>query len=342
MSRDPALASLSEALRDARNAAQARVDAVRHLSYAVQMLRNMRFAPVVEVSDDGARISVVVDLDDWHTSTPAPEIEVVEAEPAPALAAEAQRDSLKSLTQALFLSRRNRTPEVEAAASEAAPEPAPVHVPKPAPAVSDAAPLKVGPFSDEERKQVAEMLAEGWSCAVIAQRVNRGGQAVGAIIGKLRKAEGKSKEKSNLWPTQLKPVDEIEPAPVPEVQAEPEPAPAPEPEPEPKPAAVRPYGTFLADIPNAEGWSFAERAINARLNSLGYEGGWYPGADLSLAEIICRDGSKSLGAEPIGPVPGNREACLARWQALNSKLGDIQHQEKLLRVLRYRATEGQK
>lgn len=333
MSRDPALASLSEALRDARNAAQARVDAVRHLSYAVQMLRNMRFAPVVEVSEDGARISVVVDLDDWHTSTPAPEIEVVEAEPKAALAAEAQRDSLKSLTQALFLSRRNSTLEVEAAASEAAPEPAHVHVPKPAPAVSDAAPLKVGPFSDEERKQVADMLAEGWSCAVIAQRLNRGGQAVGAIIGKLRKAEGKAKEKSNLWPKQIKPIDEIGPAPVPEVQAEPKP--------EPKPAAVRPAGTFLADIPNAEGWAFAERAINARLNSLGYDGGWYPTADLSLAEVICRDGSKSLKDAQIGGSWRNPEQCLARWQALNSKPGDIQHQEKLLRVLRYRATDGQ-
>lgn len=307
MSRDPALASLSEALRDARNAAQTRVDVVRHLSYAVQMLRNMRFAPMVEISEDGARITVMVDLDDGRVSIPAPEIEVVEVEPAPA-------------------------PEVVA-------KPAP----EIAPAVSDAAPLKVGPFSGEERQRVADMLAMGRSCAEIADSLNRSGQAVGAIIGKLRKAEKKNEGKSNLWPTQLKPVDEIEPAPVPEVQAKPEPEPQadPEPEPEPKPATVRPAGTFLADIPNAEGWAFAERAINARLNSLGYDGGWYPGADLSLAELICRDGSKALGAEPIGGRLRTREDCLARWQAINSKPGDIRHQEKLLCVLRYRATDGQ-
>lgn len=78
----------------------------------------------------------------------------------------------------------------------------------------------------------------------------------------------------------------------------------------------------------------SETHIDKHLDKLGYAGGWTAGRDLQLAEIIARgDGIATAGAV----LQVKSDKAKERWFALNTKRGDIDHQARLLRVLRRRA-----
>lgn len=189
-----------------------------------------------------------------------------------------------------------------------------------------------GPFLDHERQVVAEMMEAGHTAMEIARRLDRLPQGVGAVMGKLRKlrrraaTSGGHDEASEKAPATGKARDE------PSVGSGASPA---------RPVLSRAVN-FPVDVTAQEGFSLAERKINAHLDAVGYGGVWDPDTDLALCHEICANGSRSLGSEPVLGKALSRNDCLVRWRELNQNPGDLDHQAALLKVLKHRAREGQK
>lgn len=79
---------------------------------------------------------------------------------------------------------------------------------------------------------------------------------------------------------------------------------------------------------------YAERAIIAHLNSVGYGGDWSAQADFDLVEGLCKGESVSVVADSLGVESG---AAAKRWRSLNASIGDAEHQARLVTILRERA-----
>lgn len=238
-------------------------------------------------------------------------------------------------------------PDIDVLEAEAEVAPAPIAPPEiqRADPPDVPAPLKVGPFSEEERRIVEGMLEQDQTCAEIAAHLNRSGQAVGAIKAKIRKASRQRKDtpapSDHIDCVQVGPIkfdDEPSPAPT----GAPEPEAAPEPQPEPKAAPVpRPERSFRSHIVLLEHFSGHAKDINAHLNALGYQDVWDPYRDALLVDLICAGFSKTLGTKSLLGAVVSRNECLDRWKSLNTNIGSLDHQAVLIRVLSCRATEGQ-
>lgn len=169
--------------------------------------------------------------------------------------------------------------------------------PAPAPA------LKSGKFTDDEKVEIVHRTVAGEAANDIAEALCR---TVGSI---------------NVMRRHLK--ADIEAA---TGSSEPEPAPEPEPTPEPAPTSHR-----LTDHP---GLSAAERAIMAHLNAVGHVLPWSPDADLQLAEALVRGDGAGQVAGDLG-LP--KDTAIERWKLINTDRSSLDHQSRLLTVLRLRA-----
>lgn len=163
-----------------------------------------------------------------------------------------------------------------------------------------------GPFSAEEKVMIIDLTLQGQGPSAIARRLDR-----------------RTKEVSN-W--KYRHQNKIEKAHRARDRTTPDPAPAeavPEP-PAPDPASAA-HTTTL---------SGRERAIDSHLNALGYAGTWTSARDLQLVIGVARgDGIDKTAAA----LPVERSEALARWRALNTDPGNLDHQTALLHVLKLRA-----
>ncbi len=82
--------------------------------------------------------------------------------------------------------------------------------------------------------------------------------------------------------------------------------------------------------------SFSERAIEAHLNAVGYNDDWTAERDFLLVSKLIRGASARKVAFDLGKT---RDEIRARWELLNTHIGDIDHQARLVRVLMLRARD---
>lgn len=98
-------------------------------------------------------------------------------------------------------------------------------------------------------------------------------------------------------------------------------------------AASDPKPPAPAADPPAE-MSFSDRVIAAHLNALGYVAPWNAKADYELAKCLVRGDGAPGAATQLGVT---KDAVCARWAALNTDRGSIDHQTRLIRILATRA-----
>lgn len=158
-----------------------------------------------------------------------------------------------------------------------------------------------GPFSDDELMTLIDMSAEGKSTDEIATHLGRTRQSVGTRLHHARAKVAARKAKRAAKP-------------------------APEHTPPPEGETPTPNDMLSAD----------ERAIEAHLNALGHAGPWDAEKDLALARSLARGDGLSRASEAIEGA--SRDDCATRWAALNTDKTSIDHQARLLRVLKLRAT----
>lgn len=161
---------------------------------------------------------------------------------------------------------------------------------------------KVGPFSDEEMECIAKAMDAGKSRDEIVELVNRSKISVGMKI-KAIKAEQAKKPR----PVAAKPAP---------VKLDPKPAPKPEP---------------AQELPKL---SADDRAVVTHLDDLGYLDGWSAEKDFEILTGLTTGKAAALVADEMGVEVGD---VVSRFRALNTKVGDIGHQSRLLRILRQRA-----
>lgn len=164
------------------------------------------------------------------------------------------------------------------------------------------APLKAGPWSGDELRELERLLGAGKTVMEIAAALNRSPQGVGAQVGRLK---GRA----------TRPAD-VPPAP----ETEPEPTPAPE-----VPAflvsqSVQPKPVRAADrraaVPESTAWN--RHIVRTRLDGLGNVAPWTPEADLALVEGLMRGDGMSGTSEKLGIA---RAECVARWNDLCPEKG---------------------
>ncbi|MEQ8292502.1 MAG: hypothetical protein RIA08_09870 [Roseovarius sp.] len=173
------------------------------------------------------------------------------------------------------------------------------------PAIEPSSDYITGPYSDDEKAAIERMVLDGFGADEIAASLGRrtGPVAMHVRRVKARQDAGRPAEGSGD-PSTASPAQTAPPQPSP-------------PQPSPRPSTV------------------SERHIEKHLDKLGYQGDWAAARDLQLAEIIARgDGIATAGAVLRVKPDKARE----RWFALNTRRGDIDHQARLLRVLRRRAS----
>lgn len=80
--------------------------------------------------------------------------------------------------------------------------------------------------------------------------------------------------------------------------------------------------------------SAAEREIYAHLNALGHAGAWTAKRDFALVQGMARGDGAAAVAKALGKT---KETIITRWRALNTNPTSIDHQTRLIRVLKLRA-----
>lgn len=206
----------------------------------------------------------------------------------------------------------------------------------PVPVAASPAPEWVtGRYSPKEIERTHALLDQGKTGRQIAKVLGRKPSAVSVFVAGLRKQRGDGKvagpaagkpkpEKATAFKRKLIPGKDRVPAPTARAAS--------------KPVAVvkstPPEDQILLSGVAGER-PYAEREIIAHLGSIGHKDGWTPARDLELVEEICRGNNLDVIAAELRV---GRDACKARWKLLNSRIGDADHQGRLVRILRERAT----
>lgn len=211
-------------------------------------------------------------------------------------------------------------PTGKAVATPPPPKPAPVRRAAPE---TDRDALRTGPFSEEEKQVIVARVAAGAAPGAIAADLRRTVGAVNVMTRQLldRIVQAKAAQDPGAEPDPGRA----------EAGAEPADAPPPDPQGAPSPDLVNYAKASDDDMP--EGLSVAERAIWRHLSGLPASF-WTPKRDLALAEGLARGDGAARVCEALGV---DRADLRARWAQLNTRWGDLDHQQALLRVLRLRA-----
>lgn len=282
--------------------AKARIAAVDVLKYALKQLTVHRLTPQL-TRDAGGLICLQVDLGAFASLPDA----------SPEAPDESCTCRVDITVAAPDAPDGDDSGPDDAAGADDAPSPTPDPAPEPeadADADADAAKpeLVTGPVTDEERAVIARMSAAGAGAKEIADRLDR---PVGTI---------------NVMRRHLK-------AAIAGLQADcdaPETLPADAPAAKPEQAAP----VLGPAVNNKSLLSVTERQIDAHLDEVGYPQGWTATSDLALCEALVRGDGAVGAADEIGRA---KAEIVARWKALNNHPGNIDHQTRLLRVLRWRA-----
>ncbi len=165
---------------------------------------------------------------------------------------------------------------------------------------------KVGPFTENEIECIAKALDAGKSRDEIAEMVNRSKISVGMKIKAIKVERAKKPRPVAATPAPVKL----------EAKAMPKPAPLPEP--------AQELPKLCAD----------DRAVVTHLDALDYSGGWSAEKDFEILTGLTTGKAAALVADELGVEVGD---IVSRFRALNTKVGDIGHQSRLLRILRQRA-----
>ena len=219
-------------------------------------------------------------------------------------------------------------------------------VEEPAPAVAKpkkaAREYVTGSWSDDEIATALNGIKADLSNGQIAAKLGRHAGSCNMFLAKLRgEIDGTAASaKRKLVPGKDRvkkaaahkvPATKLEAAkPAPAVQAKPE-----------KPVVSVPFSKRAApdtpDVPaNAARVErpYAERAIIAHLDAVGYAEGWNAERDFELVEEICRGSNLAVVATELHI---GFAAAQARWRQLNTHIGDTDHQARLVRILKERA-----
>jgi hypothetical protein len=229
------------------------------------------------------------------------------------------------------------------------------------PAVADVAPVAekpkkaarkyvTGPWSDVETATALDGIKAGRTNGEIAAKLGRHAGSCNMPLAKLRgEIEGTAaprkrklvpgKERAKKAPADKAPEAKPKAAkPAPAVQAKAE-----------KPAASVPFAERAgvaslatraapdapaAPVSGIKGERpYAERVIVAHLNAVGYADGWNAERDFELVEEICRGSNLAVVATEL--QIGFAEAQ-KRWRLLNTAISDVDHQARLVRILKER------
>ena len=171
---------------------------------------------------------------------------------------------------------------------------------------------KTPPWTEGDREAALDMLARGKRASDVAEKLGRPYKQIANLSYK-----GGAAEIARRRAALEKPATDPAPGPAPPADA---PAPLPD--------------TYAPAPELPEGLTAAERAIWRHLDGLPGEDFWTPARDLQLAEGLARgDGSAAVAEDlDVDSVDVGR-----RWVQLNTRRGDLYHQQALLRVLRWRA-----
>ncbi|MBY5988196.1 hypothetical protein [Roseovarius atlanticus] len=192
-----------------------------------------------------------------------------------------------------------------------------------------------GPFSDEENERILKLHDEGFGREDIAAKLERKFGAVALQLGRLLKKREKGK-----------PAAEPEPERNPEPEPEPDLAPEANPEPAPKlkPTLGKPPNSRLIQSPGVtpprpqhHPLDVYEWAIFCALERIDLTEIWDPQKDLELCHGILAGNRLDVAAAAVRISP---ELAKARWEQLNTKPGDLDHQRRLVAVLKYRAAQA--
>ncbi|MGB1389265.1 MAG: hypothetical protein ACPG61_10300 [Paracoccaceae bacterium] len=212
--------------------------------------------------------------------------------------------------------------------------------------------FRVGTWGADELEIVHQLLDEGVTNTIVAARLGRKPKPVSVYLANLRRQRrerGDSKDVARApkvsppqpsppsQPTSHAPVSaptaDAEVALVEPVQSFQSDPPSPRPIKASKASESR-VGKVLDPPGQAGQRPFAERQIIAHLNGLGYIDPWSAARDLELVEGIARGVGLSVVAAGLKVVAS---VCSKRWRALNTNIGDIAHQQRLVTILRERA-----
>ena len=211
-------------------------------------------------------------------------------------------------------------------------EPAPTPKPTKSAATTPKAELVTGPWSEDEIQEFISLTLDGYLPKDIAARLNRKPKDVHNKKTRIRdRIEAAQIARDNpvrrpAVAPKNGPASTATPAtPPPSAVAAPA---APQ-------AAPRATGAAATDKDaNLGQLSLDERKIDAHLNALGYADSWSAERDYNLVKAMARgDGAAFVGEL----LDENKDTIIARWKALNTDPASIDHQTRLVRVLKLRA-----
>ncbi|MBB3995289.1 hypothetical protein GGR95_002944 [Sulfitobacter undariae] len=181
-----------------------------------------------------------------------------------------------------------------------------------------------GPWSEGDRDLARKMIVDGFSNGEIAKKLGRHAGACNFMLKELRELVAgdrpvapKPVVKSSVAAASIKAPVEVTDRPAAKqlparIAAE----------------VKAPVAATLAERP------YAERVIISHLDAVGYAGDWNAERDLELVEEICRGSNLAVVATELQI---GFAAAQDRWRLLNSNVGDLQHQKRLVAILKERA-----
>jgi hypothetical protein len=182
---------------------------------------------------------------------------------------------------------------------------------------------KTGPYSAAEDETIRQNMAKGQTSSEIAKVLKRRATGVSARMRKLQKdAKGAvptAKQGDGGAPARLKTPAQMKQTATKKARRQAQVAVS-----TPAPASVPPAPSGVGDR------GYGDRVLIAHLDALGYAGGWTPQSDFVLVNGICGSGL-GVAAASVECTP---EEARARWTALNQNIGDLDHQQRLIRILR--------
>lgn len=211
-------------------------------------------------------------------------------------------------------------------------EPAPTPKPTRSAATTPKAEPVTGPWSEDEIQDFISMTLDGHLPKDIAARLNRKPKDVYNKKTRIRdRIEAAQIAKDN--PVRRRDAGLTNgPAPAATSETPPPTAVAAQAAPQAAPratgAADTDMGARLSQL------TLQERKIDAHLNALGYAGSWSADRDYNLVKAMARGDGAAFVGELLGK---SKETVIARWKALNTDPTSIDHQTRLVRVLKLRA-----